>query len=124
MRFLLICLGGAAGTGARYLVGAWAQRALGAAFPFGTLIVNALGSFLIVVVMVLARQKGLLSEDARLILATGVLGGFTTYSAFNYETLRLFSNGTAGLALLNIAVTLLGCLAAGGLAILTMRLFA
>jgi CrcB protein len=123
-RFLLICLGGAAGTGARYLIGSWSTRILGAAFPYGTLIVNAAGSFLIVVVMVLARQRGLLSEDARLILATGVLGGFTTYSAFNYETLALFSNGTPGLALLNVAATLFGCLAAGGLAMLTMRLVA
>jgi len=122
MRFAFICLGGAAGSGARYLVGMWATRALGQAFPYGTLIVNAVGSFLAVIVMVLSIHKGLVSEDFRFFLVTGVMGGFTTYSAFNYETLSLFNAGTPGLAALNIAATVVCCLIAGGLAFLLMRL--
>ncbi|HET6282408.1 MAG TPA: CrcB family protein [Polyangia bacterium] len=122
MRFALICLGGAAGTGARFLLGGWAARVFGPAFPYGTLIVNVTGSFLAVVIMGLSIHRGLFSEDLRFVLVSGVMGGFTTYSAFNYETLSLFNAGSPGLAALNIAATVLGCLVAGGLALLLMRL--
>jgi CrcB protein len=111
-RFLLICAGGAVGTGARYLFSTAVTRAFGN-FPFGTLGVNVLGSFLVSVLMVLALEKSVLSPDLRLVLVTGVLGGFTTYSSFNYETLHLAQSGAAGLAVANVAVTLLACLLAG-----------
>jgi fluoride exporter len=114
-RFLLICLGGAVGTGARYLLSGWVPRALGAGFPLGTLFVNAIGSFLLAVIMHVGLTSGLLPPDARLVLGTGVMGGFTTYSTFNYETMQYLQEGALGLATLNVAVTLLGCLAAGGL---------
>ena len=112
VRFLLICLGGAAGTGARYLFSTAMTRAFGN-FPFGTLGVNLMGSFLISVVMVLALEKSALSPDLRLIIVTGGLGGFTTYSSFNYETLHLAQSGAAALAVVNVVITLVGCLAAG-----------
>jgi len=120
-RFLLICAGGAAGTGARYLLGGWAQRTLGTAFPYGTLIINALGSFLIVIIMHLSIERGVISPDLRLVLTTGVMGGFTTYSTFNYETIRLFQDGALGLGALNLAATVLVCLLAGGLGVLVCR---
>ena len=82
-------------------------------FPFGTLGVNVLGSFLASVVMVLALEKSALAPEARLFVVTGVLGGFTTYSSFNYETLHLAQSGAAGLAVVNVAVTLVACLLAG-----------
>lgn len=112
-RFLLICLGGAAGTGARYAMSAGMHRWLGTAFPYGTLAVNLLGSFVISAVMYAGLTKGLLSEGTRLVLVTGVLGGFTTYSSFNFETLRLLHQGAFGLGVLNIGVTLCGCMVAG-----------
>ena len=74
-RFLLICVGGAVGTGARYLFSTAMTRAFGN-FPFGTLGVNVIGSFLASVVMVLALEKSALSPDLRLIVVTGGLGGF------------------------------------------------
>jgi len=120
-RFLLICAGGAAGTGARYLLGGWAQRALGTAFPYGTLIINALGSFLIVIIMHLSVERGVVSPDLRLVLTTGVMGGFTTYSTFNYETIRLFQDGAVGLGVLNVGATVVVCLLAGGLGVLVCR---
>ena len=110
-RFLLVCLGGAIGSGARYLVALWT---VSAAFPVGTLIVNVLGSFAIAMVMELVAPS-----DLRFFLATGVLGGFTTYSTFNEETLQLMRNGALSTAAANIIITLAACLGAGfaGLAV-------
>lgn len=112
-RFLLVCLGGAIGTAARYLTALWAAAALGTTFPFGTLIVNTLGSFLIAFLMQTATATELLSPDVRLMLTTGVMGGFTTYSTFNYETTGYLREGAYAMALLNLSVTVVGCLVAG-----------
>ena len=120
-RFLLICLGGAVGTGARYLFSTAMTRAFGN-FPFGTLGVNVLGSFFASVLMVLALEKSVLSLDLRLILVTGVMGGFTTYSSFNYETLHLAQSGAPGFAVVNVVVTVIACLAAGLAGIWVARL--
>ena len=80
-----------------------------------------LGSFLTAVVMTLALEHGRISEDLRLVLTTGVLGGFTTYSAFNYETMRLAQAGAVALAALNVGLTLFACLGAGLLGLLAAR---
>ncbi len=76
----------------------------------------------IVVLMSLSLEKALIPAQARVVLTTGVMGGLTTYSTFNYETLRLFTEGAPGMALLNVARTVAGCLAAGALAFALMRL--
>ncbi|HSD26989.1 MAG TPA: CrcB family protein, partial [Vicinamibacteria bacterium] len=81
-RFALICVGGAVGTGVRYLTGLLAVHWLGAGFPYGTLAVNLAGAFLIGLVQQLAGV--LIPETVRLFLVVGVLGGMTTYSAFTY----------------------------------------
>jgi CrcB protein len=112
-RFLLICLGGAIGTGCRYLTSLWAASSFGPAFPFGTLIVNLLGSFLLGLLMHLGTSSDWMSETMRLALTTGVMGGFTTYSTFNYETTSYLRQGAPGVATMNVVVTLFGCLAAG-----------
>lgn len=112
-RFLLICLGGAIGSGARYLTALAAASAFGIAFPYGTLIVNIAGSFLLGFVMHFGTSTELLSTDVRLMLASGVLGGFTTYSSFNYETTSYFREGAWAVGMMNIAATVLGCLLAG-----------
>ena len=111
-RFLLICAGGAVGTGARYLLATAVTRAFGN-FPFGTMAVNVIGSFLASVLMVLALERSALSPDLRLILVTGVMGGFTTYSSFNYETLHLAQSGAGALAVVNVVATLVLCALAG-----------
>jgi CrcB protein len=112
-RFLWICLGGALGTGARYALSGWALKRLGTSFPYGTLGVNVLGSFLIAAVMHVGLATEILTPTARLILTVGVLGGFTTYSSFNYETLRYLQDGAWLLGLLNLLVMLVSCLMAG-----------
>ncbi|HXJ21242.1 MAG TPA: CrcB family protein [Polyangia bacterium] len=121
-RFFLVCLAGAAGTGARYLLGTWALRVFGPVFPLGTLIINGLGSFLLVVIMGLSLERGLIPPDLRVVLTTGAMGGFTTYSTFNYETLRLLQQGPRGLAMLYLSATVMGCLGLGLLGGILVRL--
>jgi CrcB protein len=117
LRLLLVCAGGALGSGARYLVSTWAARVLGADFPRGTLLVNATGSFALAVVFALPGSR--LSPELRLFLGAGLLGGYTTYSSFNTETLALLDQGSPGLAIANVVLTTAGCLVAGlaGLAV-------
>ncbi len=123
-RFLYICLGGAIGTGARYLVATWVAQAFGPDFPRGTILINVTGSFLIAVVMELSLSTGTITPGVRMFLTTGMMGGYTTYSSFNYETLRLAEDGAWSLALVNVGVTVVGCLVAGVLGVLTARLLA
>ena len=111
-RFLLVCLGGAAGSGARYLLAMWVTSKAGEGFPLGTLAVNVLGSFAMGFLAQFAAAHEM-SETTRLALAAGVLGGFTTYSAFNHETLRLLQLDAWGPAAANVGVTVIACLAAG-----------
>lgn len=82
-------------------------------FPWGTLAVNLLGSLLLMLLATVAVRTGRVPEATRLALGTGVLGGFTTYSAFNYETITLAQNGAWGRAAGYVGLTVMGCLAAG-----------
>ena len=109
-RFLLICLGGAVGTALRYLTSGVAARWLGADFPYGTFIVNIVGSFLIGVIQQVGTTSLLISDTTRLFLAVGVMGGMTTYSSFSYETVRLAQSGAWAQAWLNVLVTTAICL--------------
>ncbi|HEX2834474.1 MAG TPA: CrcB family protein [Thermoanaerobaculia bacterium] len=112
MRFLLVCLGGACGSGARYLVSLGAFAVFGPRFPIGTLLVNVIGSFAIGVLMQLLPPS-----ELRLFLTAGVLGGFTTYSSFNYETLQL----PPWMAIVNVVATFTICLLAGALGLWVAR---
>lgn len=89
MRLLLVLAGGGLGSGARYLLGMWAAQRWGVAFPWGTLGVNLAGCFLIGALATLADEQGRIGPDLRVFLIVGVLGGFTTFSSFSLETLRL-----------------------------------
>ncbi|HEU4439853.1 MAG TPA: fluoride efflux transporter CrcB [Methylomirabilota bacterium] len=109
-RFLLICCGGAVGTGARYLLGGLAARWLGPDFPYGTLIINVLGSFLIGVVQQIGLTSLLMPDTLRVVLAIGVLGGFTTYSSFSYEAVKLVESGSWAAAAAYVALTTVLCL--------------
>jgi CrcB protein len=122
LKLVLVCVGGALGSAARYLVGLWAASTFGPGFPVGTLTVNVVGSFLISVIFEASLRSAAIPGDLRLFLTTGIMGGLTTYSSFNYETLRLLDEGAIGTALANLAVTVLGCLAAGTLGLLFIRL--
>jgi CrcB protein len=119
-RVFWICAAGAAGTAARYLIGLWAGHRFGTMFPYGTLIVNVTGCFLIAVLMHVAMVNAW-PVNTRVALTVGFLGGFTTYSSFNYETMRLMEEGAVATALLNVLLTLLGGVAAGWLGLLLAR---
>lgn len=121
MHFLWICLGGGIGTGARYLIGAWAIDRLGTSFPYGTIIVNFTGCFLMAALVHAVAVTSALSPEWRAALTVGFLGGFTTYSSFNQETVQLLASGSAGLALGNVAVTLFGGFAMAWLGLLAAR---
>jgi CrcB protein len=124
MRVALVALGGAIGSIARYGVGAVAAQLLGAGFPFGTLVVNLTGSFLISTIMHVALAGTAISLELRIFLTTGIMGGFTTYSSFNYETLALINQGAYGLAGLNVAATVVGCFLSGVLGLAAGRALA
>jgi CrcB protein len=110
VRLLLICLGGAVGTGARYLIGGLAARWLGSEFPYGTLFINVLGSFLIGFIQQVGLTTLAIPETTRLVLTIGVMGGFTTYSSFSYETISLIENGSWLGAAANVVLTTGLCL--------------
>ena len=121
-RFLFICLGGAIGTGLRYLTASLAVRWLGVDFPYGTLIVNVVGSFLIGLIQQVGVTSLLIPETTRLFLTVGIMGGLTTYSSFSYETLRLAQIGAWGQAWINVLVTTAVCLGVCFLGIVVGRM--
>jgi CrcB protein len=109
--FVLVCFAGALGTGARFALSTGIGILLGIHFPYGTVVVNVLGSFLIAVVAYVSTAGDLITPTTRLVLTTGFLGGFTTYSAFNQETLVCLQQSLWARAAANVGVTLIGCLA-------------
>lgn len=119
-RFLWICLAGAAGSGARYLIALWAAQRLGSTFPYGTLIVNLTGCFAIAAVMHAALTLSW-SPTVRSAVTIGFIGGLTTYSSFNYETTRLLEEGAAPAAALNVMLTVVGAFVAGWLGMLCAK---
>lgn len=123
-KLLWVCLAGAVGCGTRYLIGVWASQRFGADFPYGTLIVNVLGCFLIAAILQTALDAGGFSDTVRLALSTGFLGGLTTYSSFAYETVRLARDGGRYAALLNFGLTTSVCFAAVLLGVAAASLWA
>lgn len=121
-RLLWVCVGGAVGTGARYAISGWAARRFGSEFPYGTLLVNVVGSFVIAVVMQLSLTAGVVSPGLRVFLTVGVLGGFTTYSAFNNETLGYLQSGAWLMGSINVLAMVIACLVAGLAGLASARL--
>lgn len=125
-KVLLVAVGGAAGSVARYLVGTAALRWIGPGWPWGTLTVNIVGGFLMgVVTGWLAFRAAGQQETFRVLLATGVLGGFTTFSAFSLETALMIEKRAYGSAFTYTAVSVVFALTAlfAGL-FLARRMFA
>ena len=116
---LVIGCGGFLGAISRYMVSGWAYTIFGTGMPYGTLIVNLVGSFLLGIVAQLILAGNILTATASSFLGIGFLGAFTTFSTFSVQTLELLESGSPLKALLNILLNLLLCLigAWGGLSI-------
>ena len=110
--YLLVFLGGGLGAALRYWLSGAVYRYLPADFPYGTLAVNISGCFLIGVLMAFQEGRFEFEPSLRLLIGIGILGGFTTFSTFSYETAALLRDGQAIQASMNILASLLGCLAA------------
>jgi CrcB protein len=114
-------IGGALGAGARYLVSSAFLRALGPGFPWGTLAINLMGGLLMgVLVGVLARTSNG-GEQARLLLGVGVLGGFTTFSAFGLETWLMIERGQMVPAFVYAAASVIGAVALTGVGLFVVH---
>lgn len=115
MKCMVVGLGGFLGANARYLIGGWVQERYGASFPYGTLLVNVTGCFILGLFARLALELPW-REEWRLFVAIGFLGAYTTFSTFGYETLQLIAEGRRyHLAALNIlASVFIGLFAAYG----------
>jgi CrcB protein len=122
-RALLITFGGAIGTLLRYLTSLAAAQWFGSEFPYGTLIVNLSGAFIIGLVQQLGTEALMIPDNTRLFLTTGMMGGLTTYSTFSYETVRLMESGAWSQAWINICVTTVICLSLCFLGIGVGRMF-
>jgi CrcB protein len=109
---LLVMLGGAFGSGARYLVSRATLNAFGTGFPWGTLAVNLIGGLVMGLLAGSLTRFGDNSEPWRLLIGVGVLGGFTTFSAFSLDTVQLIERGDWGLGLGYVLASVLGSVAA------------
>ncbi|ETR77043.1 camphor resistance protein CrcB [Afipia sp. P52-10] len=124
MNYLLVFLGGGIGSMLRHMVNVLCARAFGIGFPFGTLTVNITGSIVMGLFAGYFAFKGDAAQSWRLFLMTGILGGYTTFSAFSLDTMLLYERGELGLALgyvaVSVAVSVLGLFAG----LMLMRQFA
>jgi CrcB protein len=111
--FLLISAGAILGANLRYWVGGWAAERLGASFPYGNLIINLTGSFILGVFITLATDRLLLDPRWRVFFAIGFLGSYTTFSSYTFESVSLMLNNQWGLGLFN----LFGSALLGGVAV-------
>lgn len=123
MKLAAVAAGGAIGASLRYVAAHLTHAALGDDFPYGTMMVNVVGSLIIGYLLVLLPEAKEPIPVLRLLLVTGLLGGFTTYSAFSIETLQLIQDGHLTRAGMNIVLTLLFCFLAVWAGFLLGRLF-
>lgn len=109
-KLMIVMAGGSIGAASRFGVGLLAARLWGTHFPWGTLIVNLVGCFLIGLIFALADRERFLTPDMRLFLITGYLGALTTFSSFSLETVNAGREGLILLPLSNILINNIGCM--------------
>lgn len=102
MELVLVAIGESIGATARYLVSVWSADRFGVGFPYGTLIVNIVGCFVIGAFMAAATERFVVNPQWRLFVTVGFAGGLTTFSSFSYETFSLMGDGEFVLALSNV----------------------
>lgn len=111
-KYFIIAAGAVGGAFCRYWMGLWVTDKMGTHFAYGTLLINLTGSFVLGLFLALNLDRGLFTPNARYLVAVGWCASFTTYSTFSWETFRYLQEGNWRLAGANMALTLVGCLAA------------
>jgi fluoride exporter len=104
-KFLIVALGGAIGSVLRFWAGGFVSGRMGTRFPYGTFVINITASFLIGFIMTVLAERTHLSPSWRYLLVAGFLGGYSTFSTFEYETFRAFEDGEVLITALNIALS-------------------
>ena len=122
LSIVFVAIGGGIGATTRYLVSTWAAARFGSTFPYGTLIVNVVGCFIIGAFMSIATEKLIVNPYWRLFIAVGFLGGLTTFSSFSFETLRLLEEADIMQAFANVGLNVLVGLTATWLGIAAAKL--
>jgi len=108
---ILVAVGGSLGTLARYGLSTYIARQVGPAFPWGTLVINLTGCFVIGLLFALGFERDVLGPSARLALMTGFCGGYTTFSTYALESINFARAGTIGVTIANVVASTLGGLA-------------
>ena len=115
MTLLWVGLGGFLGANARYLLGGWVSAKFGSLFPYGTFVINITGSFILGFFLAFAQDRAWVHPNWRLLFAVGFVGAYTTFSTFEYESMRLLQDGEFLLA----AANLIGSVVTGAIAVLS-----
>jgi CrcB protein len=106
-KYILVMLGGAVGSLTRYVLGTEINVRIGGRFPLGTMVINVTGSFLIGVIMILLTEKLRVHPNWRPLLIVGFLGGYTTFSSFEFETYQAIRDGGYWIGLINVFASVL-----------------
>lgn len=115
LKYLMVGVGGGLGSILRFWLGSYVGERMGTRFPYGTFVINVTGSFLIGVVFAVLTARTNWSPNWRYLIPIGFIGGYTTFSSFEFETLRTVQDGQFGLALLYVAASVcVGFLAVWG----------
>jgi CrcB protein len=122
LKIVLVAIGGSIGAVARYLVSTWAAERFGANFPYGTLIVNVVGCFIIGAFMTVTTERLIVNPHWRLLVTVGFVGGLTTFSSFSYETFKLLADAGITMAMYNIGANMVVGFLATWLGIVVVRL--
>lgn len=123
MNYLYIFVGGGIGAVGRYWLQGFVYRYMSSGFPYGTFAVNLLGSFAIGFLMSLFEERFVVAPSLRIFLTIGILGGFTTFSSFSFETIALLRDGSYGPGILNVLISVITCLVATWIGIAIGKFF-
>ena len=118
----LVFVGGGIGAVARYWMQGFVYRFMSGIFPYGTIAVNVLGCFIIGLLMTGMEERFMVNPSLRIFITVGILGGFTTFSSFSFETIALFQDGEVFFGMLNIVASVVICLSATYIGVFTGKL--
>lgn len=106
-KYLIVAFGGAIGSVLRFWAGTYVSSRMGSRFPYGTFVINITASFLIGLVMTVLAERAHWSPNWRYLIVIGFLGGYSTFSSFEYETFRVFQDGEFLIASMNVALSVI-----------------